>query len=713
MTSPTSAFTFTIENGIAHLVFDLPGEKANKLTSSVMQEFSTILDTIAKTSTVKALLIKSAKPDIFIAGADIAEIRDIVQPKDAEEKAKSGQTIFNQLQQFPMPTIALINGACLGGGMELALACTYRIATDHPKTILGLPEVNLGILPGFGGTQRLPKLIGAERSLDLILTGKSVPGPKAEKLGMVDGCFPTLFAEAKTLEFIQTILTPQGKAKVLAKRKQKGFKAWFLNKSWVGTRITFSVAKKQIMSKTKGVYPAPLAALSAVKYGYFKSLKSGLAFEAKQFGILAPGAISKNLVGLFFIQEDLKKNPGTTSSISPYAVQRTGVLGAGLMGGGIAWMLSSVGISVRLKDIEWQAIGRGYAAAYKLYEKLFKRKKITASELSLGMHRITGTTEYYGFSKTQVVIEAILEDMSLKKKVFAELETKIAQDTIVASNTSALSITEMASAFKRPERFIGMHFFSPVNMMPLVEIIPGPLTSPQTIATVVQLAKTMKKTPIVIKDCPGFLVNRLLIPYVNEAVLLLEEGVSVKTIDSIMEKFGMPLGPLALADEVGLDVGYKVAKILENGYGPRMKVASTFDTLYAQPDIRGKKTGKGFYIHSGKKKCPNPKLKQWISRSKGKQPKAEECLDRLVLGMVNEAAKCLEEAVVNKPSYLDMAMILGTGFPPFRGGLCRYADHRGIQDCLKKLEVLHKAYGARFEPAGLLISMAKNQKTFY
>ncbi len=708
-----SAFTFSIENGVAHLVFDLPNEKANKLTTPVMQELSTVLNTIARTSTVKAVLIKSAKTDIFIAGADIAEIRDITEAKDAEAKAKSGQDVFNQLQQLPMPTIAMIDGACLGGGMELALACTYRIVSDSNKTILGLPEVNLGILPGFGGTQRMPKLIGLGKSLDLILTGKPVVGSKAEKLGLADGCFPKAFLESKTLDFIQNILSPAGKAKVIAKRKKGGFASWFLDHTFIGTRITFYMAKKQIMEKTKGVYPAPLAALAAVKYGYFKSLKSGLAFEAKQFGVLAPGHISKNLVGLFFIQEELKKNPGTTSSISPYAIQRSGVLGAGLMGGGIAWLLSSVGISVRLKDIDWQAIGRGYSAAYKIYEKLMKRKKISSAELSLGMHRISGTTDYSGFSKTQVVIEAILEDMSLKKKVFEELETKVAPDTLIASNTSALSVTEMATALKRPERFVGMHFFSPVNMMPLVEIIPGPLTSPQTIATIVQLSKTMKKTPIVVKDCPGFLVNRILIPYVNEAVFLLEEGVSIEMIDKLMSDFGMPLGPLALADEVGLDVGFKVAKILENGYGERMKVASSFDKLYAQPDIRGKKTGKGFYIHSGKKKYPNTGINQWITTSKGRRPKAEECLDRMVLGMVNEAAKCLEESVVNKASYLDMAMILGTGFPPFRGGLCRYADHIGIQNCLKRLEVLHKAHGSRFEPAKLLVTMSSNQQTFY
>ncbi len=710
-----TAFHLETIQGVVTLTFDYPNEKINKLTSEVMGELDTMLEEISKTPNLKALVLKSAKRDIFIAGADIAEIRSITEPEEGVLKAKAGQAVLNKLSALEIPTIAVIDGATLGGGLELALACSYRVVSDNPRVQLGLPEVSLGIIPGFGGTQRLPRLIGLRNGLDLILTGKSVDGKKAYKLGLADAFFTQSFIEESLQIFLATIFTSKGKEVTLKRRRPKGFLGWFLERTFLGRRLVYKTAKKTVMEKSKGHYPAPLAALQVIKSTFCGSLTKGLDVEAKAFSLLVPTQISKNLIQLFFVQEELKKYAGVSQPIPIATLQDSGVLGAGLMGGGIGWLLSSVGISVRLKDVQWEAIAKGFSSASKIYDKLVKIKKKTAREVGLSMQLISGTTDYSGFQKTDIVIEAIVEDITIKKKVFQELEGYIRPETIIASNTSSLSISEMAEGLAHPERFIGMHFFSPVNKMPLVEVIPGEKTSDEAIASVVQLAKTMKKTPIVVKNVPGFLVNRILIPYVNEAICLLQEGVSVQVLDHAIESFGMPLGPLALADEVGLDIGYKVAKLLEKGYGERMAVAKAFEVLFADPELRGKKTQKGFYLHSDAKKVPNPKVEALLKSCKvqGVDVSVATAVDRMILLMVNEAARCLEEGVVQKPEHLDMAMILGTGFPPFLGGLCRYADQRGISEICQKLEGFKTQYGMRFEPAKRLIQMAQENKMFY
>ncbi|NQY75001.1 MAG: enoyl-CoA hydratase/isomerase family protein, partial [Candidatus Margulisbacteria bacterium] len=611
---------------------------------------------------------------------------------------------------------AVIDGACLGGGLEFALACTHRVASDNPKTQLGLPEVSLGIIPGFGGTQRLPKLIGLQNALPIILTGKPVNGKKALKISLIDGLISHAFSDQDSLKFVHSLLKTPSKC---LKPQKKSVGQFFKEDTFLGRSLVFAAAKNMILSKTKGHFPAPLEALKVVKRTYTKPLEKGLKIEARYFGKRVPTSLSKNLIGLFYIQESLKKYTGVSKDISPKTITNAGVVGAGFMGGGIAWLFANAHIPTRLKDINWEALSHGLETIHSYLKKDLKRKKIMPYELKNKLSSVSTTVDYTGFQHTDIVVEAIVENMDLKKSVFKELESHVSKDTVLASNTSSLSITEMASGLTHPERFIGMHFFSPVNRMPLVEVIPGKKTNEETIASTVAWAKSLKKTPIVVQNCPGFLVNRILNPYINEAVLLVQEGVSMVKIDSIAVQFGMPLGPLTLADEVGLDIGFEVAKILESAYGERMKTAAIFENITEIVNCLGKKTKKGFYIHTTKDPSPNPEILQLAASkigSQGKQkpaPSEDFILDRLILTLLNEASRCLEEHVVESPAYLDMAMIMGTGFPVFRGGICRYADDRGITNIVDKLNEMTQLYGKRFTPSQKLASMKTDHSKFY
>ena len=712
-----TAFKLKVQDkGIAILTFDYPGEKINKLTTPVMAEIHDLISTMKQNKDIKVCMVRSAKKDIFIAGADIKEIETITDQEEGEKKALSGQEILTEWSELPFPTIAVIDGACLGGGLEFSLACTYRIVTDNPKTQLGLPEVSLGIIPGFGGTQRLPKLIGLQQSLPLILTGKPVNGKKAVKIRLAQTLISQAFSDQDALSFAKQVLNS---ASPLHKTPFKSLSQFFQEDTFLGRQLVYATAKSMVLKKTKGHFPAPLVALKVVQKTYRKSLKKGLPIEAKAFGTLVPTAISKNLIHLFYTQESLKKYTGISTEIDPAPIESTGVIGAGFMGGGIAWLFANANLPTRMKDINWEAILHGYQTVGAYLQKDLKRRKIKPYEQRNKVSTVSGTLDYLGFQHTDVVIEAIVENIDLKKSVFKELESHVSKNTIIASNTSSLSITDMAKALKHPERFVGIHFFSPVNRMPLVEIIPGDKTNDLTIRTAVALAKSLKKTPIVVKNCPGFLINRILIPYINEAVTLVQEGIPVLTIDSLAVEFGMPLGPLLLADEVGLDIGFEVAKILEKAYGERMKTATIFNDLHELKDMLGKKTGKGFYIHKSTPPSPNPEIAQMVSRHLGlqgkrkKAPKKDVILDRLILTLLNEATRCLEEGVVASPDYLDMAMIMGTGFPVFRGGICRYADQRGLPEIEETLNSLTKTFGPRFKPAKLLTTMNKAKSPFY
>ena len=703
------------ETGVAVLSFDLAGEKVNKLSTPVMKAFESSLNELALDTSISVLLITSSKPGIFIAGADLEEIKNIVTVAEGIEKTKMGQDIFSRLVSMPFPTVAAIHGACLGGGLELALACTFRIASDDEKTQLGLPEVNLGIIPGFGGTQRLPRLIGLQQALPMILTGKAVSSKKAFSLKLVDQLISSTFFIEKALLFCEKVVEKSVQETIKKRRFKKSCFPKFIGLSFVTRAIICNIAKKNVLKKSKGFYPAPLAAIRAVQFGLNTSMTLGLHKESHEFGELAVTDVSKNLIQLFFISESMKKYKGSSFDGQSRHISHAGVLGAGLMGGGIAWLLSHKDIPVRVKDITWDAVGKAYSAAQTIYNQLIKRRKLTSSQADMALLKMAGTLSYAGFEKLDIIIEAIVENSDIKKSVFKDLEKVVRPDAIIASNTSSLSITDMGTVFQNPERFIGMHFFSPVNRMPLVEIIPGEKTSTDTILTLVNLCKKLKKTPIVVQNCPGFLVNRILIPYVNEAILLLEDGAEIEEIDRVSELFGMPLGPLSLADEVGLDVGYKVAKLLEEGYPDRMAVSKSFELIFADKTLRGKKSGAGFYTHKGKK-AVNSKIMTILHDNDlvtNKYLSTTKIRDRLLLIMVNEASRCLSESVVESVELLDLAMILGTGFPPFRGGICKYADQEGLKSVVSKLKALSIEAGSRFDPSPFLLELVATEKTFY
>ena len=695
-------FDLDIDNGIATLCFDREDSPVNILSSEVLRDLASKLDALKKNQDIKLLKFTSAKEGIFIAGADISQIEALYDEEEAYELVREGQQILSRISALPFPTVAIIDGACLGGGLELALCCDYRLATESPKTKIGLPEVNLGVLPGFGGTQRLKQLTGLFKALELILGGKILNGQKALKLGIVDGCVPQGYLEFKERSFCEQVLNEP--EKIVAKRNKGSLIDRFL------PSVVFYYARKNVMARTKGKYPAAIAVLDLFEITQNKEVEEGLEYEARAFSKLVVTDISKNLIGLFYASEALKKERGVKRKVNPIAINMINVIGAGVMGSGIVFQFSKIGKLVRMKLRRYEQAAEAMTSIQKVYDTIMKRGRLTPHEVGIKMGHISYTTEFSGFKHCDLALEAIVENKEAKQELYAQFEDIMDEKAIIASNTSSLSISMLSEKMHHPERFVGMHFFNPVPRMPLVEIIPGKKTSDKTIATVVALAKEAGKTPIVVGDCAGFLVNRILLPYINEAVRMFEEGADFERIDRLIVDFGMPMGPFTLADEVGLDVGYKVAKVLEEAYGERMKVSSILDRVYQHMQLLGKKSGKGFYIH-GKRREANEEVKKLVYSKREFDEK--EIIDRALLIMVNEAAMCLEEGIVDNVQYLDMAMVMGTGFPPFRGGLLRYADAVGIDSIVITLASLAKNYGIRFEPAKLLRDMAKDKKTFY
>lgn len=685
----------TEQNNIATLSFDMQNSKVNILSSEVLYELKSILEDI-KTKDYEALVISSAKRKNFIAGANIEEIKSLVDEKQAYDIVREGQQILGLISALPYPTIAVVDGVCLGGGFELALCCDYRIVTEN--TSMGLPEVSLGVLPGFGGTQRLPKLIGITKSLDIILSGRNIKGKKAYKYGIANLYVPSGYLDFALVKFI-------------AKLSKKGTNQKFSFFDKYLPSLVFAMANKKMLAKTKGKYPAPKEIIRVMQETRKMALNEGLDVEALAFAKLSVSEISKNLIELFFINEELKKESGVSSNITTKNIKASVVVGGGVMGAGIVWLFSKSDILTRLKEISNTQIASSIQKVNKIYTYLQKRRKLSRTQVTMKKNKISYTTDYSGFGKSDIVVEAIIEDLKIKKMVYADIEENIKDNCIIATNTSSLQIYDLASDLAHPDRFIGMHFFNPVNRMPLVEIIPGSKTSDETIANTVALVKRTKKTPIVVGDCAGFLVNRVLFPYINEAVKLFEEGASIAHIEQVALDFGMPMGPFTLIDTVGIDVGYKVAITLEEAYGARMQSSKLLNTIYKEMKLLGKKAKKGFFVYEGKKATINPEVVDLVHADK--EFSDQEIKERLIYIMINEASLCLEEGIVKNHRQLDIAMIMGIGFPPYRGGLLRYADSKGIDTILTSLEKLTLKYGVRFEASSLLSTMSNDNQKFY
>ncbi len=703
------------QGDIAVVELDLQGEKVNKLSTPVMLRMKDVIVELGKSS-YKAVIFVSMKNKIFIAGADIEEIKNMNTHEQYEAAVRAGQEIMNMVEDLPMPTIAAVNGACMGGGCEFILACDYRMATEDSSTKIGLPEIQLGILPGFGGCVRMPKLLGLQASLDIILAGKSVNAKKASKIGLVDRVVHPAILMDEATKWAKEIII---KGKASKKYQPKGAVNKVLE-SFLGRGIVFKKAKEGVLKATSGHYPAPLKALEVIQKTYgWSNREEALAIERAGFCELAVTVISKNLIHVFYLTEMVKKSTGIPGkSVKGREAKAIGILGAGTMGGGIAYVAADKGIEVRMKDLNTEALSKGLKHANDLWMRLLKRKSIDKYQYRQKIDKVSVSTDYSGFMNLDVVIEAIVEDISIKQKVIAECASKMRPDAIIATNTSSLSVTEISKGHPHPQYFVGMHFFNPVNKMPLVEVIRGEKTSDETVASIFELSKKMGKMPVVVKDGPGFLVNRLLLPYMAEAAFLLQDGMDIKTVDTAyVKEFGMPMGPFALMDEVGLDVCIKVLKIFKKAYGERVEMAACMDVLEKTGRL-GKKNGKGFYIYSedGKRLGVDDAIYGALGLKAATSPlSSKECIERGIFAMINECSRALiEDKIVETPHEVDLAMIMGTGFPPFRGGLLRYADSVGLTYIETQLaEYAVQRNAARLRPANPLKDLAKTNKKFY
>lgn len=710
MTETVSSFSLSIrDDKVAVITMDIPGESMNVLKASFADEIDAMLKQLANDSTLKGVVFISGKKDSFIAGADISMLDACQTAEQAETIATMGQQMFDRLEQLRLPLVAAIHGPCLGGGLELALACHARVASSSPKTVLGLPEVQLGLLPGSGGTQRLPKLVGVQKALDMILTGKQLRAAQAKKLGLVDEVVP------------ESILLDAAVKKALAgKPRREAKKQSLLDKllenTGPGRKLVFSQALKQTLKKTQGNYPAALRSIEVIQTGVEQGYQKGLAAEAKAFGQLCMTSESAALRSIFFATTQMKKESGAGDA-KPRKVRKAAVLGGGLMGGGIANVSATkAGVAVRIKDIAEQGINNALKYSFDILNKKYKKRFISKAEMQKQLLLITGTTDYSGFHDVDIVVEAVFEDLSLKQQMVADIEQHCAEHTIFASNTSSLPIHKIAEKAARPENVIGLHYFSPVDKMPLVEVIAHDKTSAETIATTVAFARKQGKTPIVVKDGAGFYVNRILALYMNEAANILLAGEPVEKIDRALVKFGFPVGPVTLLDEVGIDVGAKISPILTAELGERFAAPAAFDKLLAD-GRKGKKTEKGFYLYGKAAKKGKKLVDESVYAVLGVTPapalNSDEIASRCTAQMLNEAVRCLEEGIIASARDGDIGAIFGIGFPPFLGGPFRYIDKLGVNNLVATLRQLESRFGSRFTPCDTLLKMAEQGERFY
>jgi 3-hydroxyacyl-CoA dehydrogenase / enoyl-CoA hydratase / 3-hydroxybutyryl-CoA epimerase len=706
--SQPSAFTLeTRDDGIAILTMDVVGESMNTLKVEFAQQIDSVLQQINADKSIKGVVVISGKSNSFVAGADISMLAACESAEDAQAIAAGGQAMFQRIEDMPQTFVAAIHGAALGGGLELALACHYRICSDSDKTQLGLPEVQLGLLPGSGGTQRLPRLISVQQAMKMMLTGASVRAKQALKYGIVDDMVPHSI-------LLDVAIEQAKKPKPKRVKPKLNLMGKILEQTPVGRNLMFSQARKQTASKTQGNYPSPALIIDCIETGLKQGMQKGLQIEALSFGKLVMTTESASLRSLFFATTEMKKETGV-QGVVPAKLNKIGVLGGGLMGGGIAFVTATkAGLPARIKDIRPEGIANAIKYSYDLLNKKVKRRFMSKSQMQKQLSLLTGTVDYSGYENVDVVIEAVFEDLNLKQKMVADVEQHCAEHTIFASNTSSIPIGQIAAKASRPEQVIGLHYFSPVDKMPLAEVIAHETTSDLTISTTVDLAKRQGKTPIVVKDGAGFYVNRILAPYMNQAAELLLAGEPIDKIDKALVKFGFPVGPIKLLDEVGIDVGTKIIPILQAQFGERFAAPAAFDKVLAD-DRKGKKNKKGFYLYSGKK--PGKVVDESIYTLLGITPNDKlnqaQMAERCVLTMLNEAAMCLDEGVIRNARDGDIGAIFGIGFPPFLGGPFRYMHTLGIEHVVARLEHYQGLFGDKFAPALRLKKMLETGLSFY
>ena len=704
-----------LEDGIANMQYNAENESVNKFDAETNKQFGEAVSALEKATDVKGLIVTSGK-GVFIAGADITEF--VASFKKSESEIKdwviSINHDFNRFEDLPFPKVAAINGAAMGGGCEMTLVCEYRVMSD--KAIIGLPETQLGIFPGFGGTVRSTRVIGIDNALELIATGTPKKALDALKLGLVDATVSADDLQDAAIDLVKKCIS--GELDWQAKREEK-LNPVKLNQ--LEQAMAFNSAKGMIFAKANPKqYPAPALAIEAIEKHVNLSRDKAIEIEATYFAKAAKTPQAESLVGLF-LNDQLVKKLAKQHSKQAHEINEAAVLGAGIMGGGIAYQAASKGLPIIMKDIKSEQLDLGMNEASKLLAKMVERSKMTPAKMGETLSRIRPTLNYGDFSETDIVIEAVVENPKVKRAVLAEVEGLVKDDCILASNTSTISITFLAEALKRPENFVGMHFFNPVHRMPLVEVIRGEKSSEEAIATTVALASKMGKVPVVVNDCPGFLVNRVLFPYFGAFDLLLKQGADFANVDKVMEKFGWPMGPAYLIDVVGLDTGVHGAEVMADGYPDRMKpeYKGAIELLYENKRL-GQKNGVGFYKYEMDKRGKPKKvadeatyeLLKTITDSDKQTFDDQAIIDRTMLAFCNETVRCLEDNIVSTPSEADMAMIMGVGFPPFRGGPCRYIDQMGLDNYLALCEK-YAHLGKAYEAPQKIRDMAAAGETFY
>jgi len=666
------------DDGVCLLTFDRPDSGANIFDAVTMRDLRDQLDFIEKESGLKGVILVSAKKSIFIAGADLQTLLQQAQTGEMRAFIAEGQRVFNRLAALRIPTVAAIHGACAGGGYEITLACDYRVASDAPATRVVLPETTLGLVPAWGGATRLPRLIGPEKAAEVILKGKLYPASEALQLGLVD----EVVSQEKLLEAARQKLDsrkrvpPEGRAS----------------------------ARLVSIEAPRSLNPAPARAAEIINLSLTSSIDESLARELDAIVELGETESTRNLIRNFFLADKYKKSP--TKTAPGEKVIHAAIIGAGVMGAGIAQWLSSRGITVILRDVSVELLERGLANIEKTYAEAVKRGLMVEEKAKEGRARIVASANPGPMREVQIVIEAASEKVEIKRQIFHDLDSKIDDTDILATNTSALSITDLAAQTKHPQRVIGLHFFNPVSRMKLIEVVIGKQTSDETKERALFFARQIGKIPVVVRDSPGFLVNRVLFPYLLEAAELFEQGVEAKKIDDALIEWGMPMGPLRLIDEVGIDITADIAATLETSLGARGRTPALLQKMRGA-GMLGRKSGSGIYKYEGKKQSPNEEIEKW-RRATPPVTTADLAL-HLVYLMVNEAARCLEEKVVATPEDADYGMILGTGFAPLRGGPLRFADHLGAAEMIRATERL----GEKFQPCDLLRQHARNGTKFY